>query len=92
MEYLQSEGWKARTQAAGQPDENVSAEYRNRAAGVSHNTDHNTGTLEKTAPGNTGCNPECRFPVFLAPAMLRDARGWTYQAVRSCDLDRICDK
>jgi len=24
--------------------------------------------------------------------ILKDARGFTYQAVRSCDLDRICDK
>ena len=26
------------------------------------------------------------------PEILEDARGFTYQSVRSCDLDRICDK
>jgi hypothetical protein len=24
--------------------------------------------------------------------ILKDARGFTYETVRSCDLDRICDK
>jgi hypothetical protein len=27
-----------------------------------------------------------------APNILKDARGFTYETVRSCDLDRICDK
>jgi|GEM_PF-1836517 hypothetical protein len=26
------------------------------------------------------------------PDVLRDSRGFAYKAVRSCDLDRICDK
>ncbi len=26
------------------------------------------------------------------PDILKDARGSTYRSVRSCDLDRICDK
>jgi hypothetical protein len=27
-----------------------------------------------------------------APAILKDAHGFTYESVRSCDLDRISDK
>jgi hypothetical protein len=31
-------------------------------------------------------------PDAHAPDVLKDAQGFTYQTVRSCDLDRLCDK
>jgi|GEM_PF-5672490 len=50
------------------------------------------GNVPGCRTASTACDPASYFPVFLAPAILRDARGCTYRAVRSCDLDRICDK
>ena len=31
-------------------------------------------------------------PDAHSPDVLKDAQGFTYQTVRSCDLDRLCDK
>ncbi len=35
---------------------------------------------------------DCQSRASQAPEILEDAYGFTYQSVRSCDLDRISDK
>jgi hypothetical protein len=35
---------------------------------------------------------ECNPPVTSSPEIMEDARGFTYQSVRCCDLERICEK
>lgn len=81
-EHLQSEE-RAIRRLPAQPETTVPG-YRRGGTGRLRAA----GPPEELLPGG----PASYFPVFHAPAVLRDARGCTYQAVRSCDLDRICDK
>ncbi len=47
--------------------------------------------IESRVPGQT--NPAgADYPVTRSRDIYEDARGFTYQSVRFCDLNRICDK
>lgn len=47
--------------------------------------------IESSVPGRTDYD-ETDSLVAVSRDIYKDARGFTYRAVRFCDLNRICDK